>query len=315
MSVFTIPEPRFIGCDVGKTSIVVFDGATSRTQIINNQPEDLASFACGLDKHCFVVCEATGGYEADLLTALTAAGIPAHRADARKVKAFIRSFGTLGKTDAIDAKALAHYAQERNAKLPRWQAPAQDRVTLQALVLTRRDLVAQHTAFTNRLNAPTAGPAKLYLEKVRSCLTDQIKAIDTKIETILQTSQPLKIAAEVLKSMTGIGSKTAGALIALMPELGTINRWKAAALGGVAPHPYQSGQTDGYRRTKGGRPEVKRALFMAALSAAKHDPKMKLFFQRLVANGKKPIVAIVAVMRKIIVIANARIRDAYLQTI
>ena len=103
----------FIGCDVGKTTIVVFDSRDGRTTDIPNRPQDLASFAKRLDDSCLVVCEATGGHEATLLDVLVQAGIAAHRADARKVKAFIRSFGTLGKTDAINARALAEYGQER----------------------------------------------------------------------------------------------------------------------------------------------------------------------------------------------------------
>ena len=123
---------------------------------IANEPRALFDFAASLDPACFVVCEATGGYEGDLLAALIAAGVPAHRADARKVKAFIRSFGTLGKTDAIDARALARYGKDRHAELPLWQARDRDRLRLQALVLTRRDLVRDRLAYANR--APPPGP-------------------------------------------------------------------------------------------------------------------------------------------------------------
>src|SRR6476660_5825513 len=154
----------FIGCDVGKTTIVVFDSRDGRTTDIPNRPQDLASFAKRLDDSCLVVCEATGGHEATLLDVLVQAGIAAHRADARKVKAFIRSFGTLGKTDAIDARALAEYGQERQTRLPRWQAPDQYRSQLQTLVLTRRDLVAERLACTNRLGAPGAQTVQPYLE-------------------------------------------------------------------------------------------------------------------------------------------------------
>src|SRR5580658_4471874 len=126
---------RFIGCDVGKTAIVVFDAMSGRSHSIANAPQALSDFAAGLEATCFVVCEATGGYENALLAALFAAGVPAHRADARKVKAFIRSFGTLGKTDAIDARALRRYGCERHAGLTRWRARDEERVKLQSLVL------------------------------------------------------------------------------------------------------------------------------------------------------------------------------------
>lgn len=312
MSLASTPAVRFIGCDVGKIAIVVFDSASGQTRSIANQPEALARFANELDSTCLVVCEATGGYEADLLEALLDAAIPAHRADARKVKAFIRSFGTLGKTDALDAKALARYAQERQALLPRWRAHDPDRVVLQALVLTRRDLVQQQLAFSNRRLAPGAQPVHPYIDDLLACLARQIKAIEIRIEAILQASQSLKLATSILTTIPGIGPRTAAALTALMPELGSLNRRQAAALAGLAPHPRQSGNSDPYRRTAGGRPEIKRTLFMAALSAARHHPQLRLFFLKLTCNGKKPIVAITALMRKLIVIANAKLRPLHI---
>lgn len=113
--------PRVIGCDVGKAAVTVFDTLTGQTAAIANHPEALTAFAESLPRDGLVVCEATGGYEAALLVATAAAGVPAHRADARKVKAFIRSLGRIAKTDAIDARALARYGQERHAELARWR--------------------------------------------------------------------------------------------------------------------------------------------------------------------------------------------------
>jgi transposase len=308
----TVPSKvpvTFMGCDVGKASIVAFDSRDGRTRTIPNTAEGLVAFAAGLDDTCLVVCEATGGYEATLLRAMMTAGIPAHRADARKVKAFIRSFGTLGKTDGIDARALARYGQERQARLIRWQAPDQYRDQLQALVLTRRDLVAERLACNNRLSAPGADIVMPYLSAIEVCLSTQIREIEAAIEDIIHTHAPLAAAAKTLRSVAGIGATTAAALIALMPELGQLNRRQAAALAGLAPHPNQSGVNDAYRRTRGGRPEVKRVLFMAALSATKHNATLKAFYEKLTASGKKPIVALTAVMRKLIVICNGMLRQ------
>ena len=302
---------RFIGCDVGKASIVVFDSRSGRLTTIPNRRDPLEAFVASLDDACLIVCEATGGYEDALLDAAVRAGRAAHRADARKVKAFIRSFGILGKTDAIDAKALAIYAEERHARLTRWQPsdPARDR--LQALVLTRRDLVDQRVAFTNRRGAPGAEPVARYLEALLACLNTQITALDAEVEALIRVTDRLKRAETVLRTIAGIGAKTAAALLALMPELGHIDRRKAAALAGLAPHPNQSGGHDASRRTKGGRPDIKQILFMPSLSAARHDPTLSIVYKRLIANGKKPMVATIAIMRKIIVIANARLRDAF----
>jgi transposase len=301
---------HFIGCDVGKTSIVVFDSRDGQIRAVDNRPADLAKFAASLDPTCLVVCEATGGHEAALLQPLIHANCAAHRADARKVKAFIRSFGTLGKTDAIDARALAAYGRERHAKLARWQShdPARDR--LQALVLTRRDLIAERVACKNRLAAPGAAAVKPYLGKLLTCLDAQIAAITRAINALIGSHQVLAKASKALCGIVGIATTTAAALLALMPELGTLNRREAASLAGLAPHPKQSGATDAYRRTRGGRPDIKRTLFMAAMVAAHHDPIQRAFYQRLLTQGKKPLVALTAVMRKLLIIANAVLRQA-----
>lgn len=316
MSDTTTPTPtRFFGCDVGKASIVVFDSHNGRSRSVPNTPPALRAVLEDLDETCLLICEATGGYEDLLLALALEAGCPAHRADARKVKAFIRSLGTLGKTDAIDARALALYAQERHARLTRWQAPDPHRDRLQTLVVTRRDLVAQRLACSNRMAAPGAGTVASYLGQLLDCLDVQISAIDRDIAAVIRQSDDLHRAEAVLRSMAGVGPQTAAALLGLMPELGRLDRRQAAALAGLAPHPNQSGVKDAYRRTRGGRPEVKRVLFMAALSAARYNPTLKTLYQRLLGNGKKPLVALTAVMRKLIVIANAKLRDAEKQII
>jgi transposase len=176
---------------------------------------------------------------------------------------------------------------------------------------SRADLVAQRTACTNRLAAPGSQAVQTYLETVRTCLSEQIEALDGAIAETVREAGALARAETVLRSVVGIGHTTAVTLLALMPELGRIDRRQAAALAGLAPHPRQSGATDAYRRTRGGRPELKRALFLPAQTAARHDPSLKEAYQRLRQAGKKPIVAIVAIMRRLIVIANARLRDAY----
>ena len=301
---------RFLGCDVGKAEIVVFDSHDGSTRTLPNRPSDLRSFAQGLDKDCLAICEATGGYEDALLAALVAAGCPAHRADARKVKAFIRSFGTLGKTDALDARALARYGTERHAGLSRWRAPDPARERLQTLVRTRIDLVGQRVACANRLKAPGVAPVKSALEALHACLSAQIAALEAAITQTIGSIEAIATTQKALRSIRGVGPATAAALIALMPELGQIGRKQAAALAGLAPHPNQSGANDAYRRTRGGRPEIRKAIFMAAMTAARHDTDMRTAYARLVANGKKPIVALTAIMRRIIVTANARVRDA-----
>lgn len=305
----TIPT-CFIGCDVGKAEIVVFDSRSGHVTSLRNEPETLAAFAATLDETCLAICEATGGYEAHLLAALTNAGRTVHRADARKVKAFIRSFGTLGKSDRIDARALAQYGRERHDRLARWQPRDHQRDQLQLMVATRRELVRQRAACRNRQQAPGTAGVAARLHRLVKAIDEEISGLEADIEALITACEPLARTVRILRGITGIGPATAAQLTALMPELGSMGRRQAAALAGLAPHPKQSGATDAYRRTRGGRPEVKLALFMAALSAARHDPALRCFYKRLCNNGKKPIVALVAVMRKLVIIANARIRDA-----
>lgn len=307
------PVRSFIGCDVGKKEIVVFDSSRQATSRLTNEPKALAAFAASLDPDVLVICEATGGYEAALLHALVSADRPVHRGDARKIKAFIRSFGTLGKTDSIDARALARYGEERHGRLALWQPADEDRVQLNRLVLTRQDMVATRTAWRNRAQAP--GAATSLIDPIVKQLDNQIRAADQAIGALIDNCQPLRNAVATLRSITGIGPITAPALLGLMPELGALDRKQAAALAGLAPHPNQSGNREGYRKLRGGRPEVRRLLFMAALTAAKRDPGLNAFFQRLVDKGKKRIVALAAVMRKMIVIANARLRQVHLQAV
>jgi transposase len=312
MHVSTNIPTGFIGCDVGKAEIVAFDSRTGHTTKISNTGAALARFAASLDPDVLVICEATGGYEAALLDALVTAGRRVHRADARKVKAFIRSLGSLGKSDAIDACALARYGSERHDRLACWQPRDRQRDRLHLLVTARRELVRQRVAYRNRLQAPGMAPIEPRLGRILVALDAEIAGLDTDIDTLIKACQPLRQTVSVLRSIAGIGPATAAQLTALMPELGTLGRRQAAALAGLAPHPRQSGSNDAYRRTRGGRPEVKQALFMAALAATRHNPTLRNFYQRLKNNGKKPIVALIAVMRKIIVVANARIRDAQL---
>ena len=299
----------FVGCDVGKKTITIFDSGTGKTVDVVNTKAALKAFAANLLPGCLVICEATGGYEALLLDAVISAGHAIHRADARKVKSFIRSYGILAKTDAIDARALASYGRERHGLLTRWQPREQDRDMLHTLVATRSDLVRDRTACTNRLGSPGASPVAKELRGLVKSYDKAIAQLEERIAELIRSSNSLASAANTLRTIPGIGATTAAALIAYLPELGTLDRKQIASLAGLAPHPCQSGSFIGYRRTRGGRPEVKRVLFMAALSAVKHDPNLKAFFQRLKDNGKKPIVALVAAMRKLVTIANARLRD------
>lgn len=302
-----------IGCDVGKDTIVVHDSRSGRTREIDNRPAALAALVARLTPDCLLVCEATGGWENALLEAALRAGIPAHRADARKVKAFIRSLGRLAKTDRIDAEGLARYGQERADRLSRWQPTDPALLALQALVRLRRDMVVQRAACRQRLKAPGGAAIRDHVGPLVEQLDRSIAGLDDEIASLTGQTDSLRIRVETIAGIEGCGTVVATTLAALMPELGALDRKTSAALAGVAPHPYQSGKRDGYRRVRGGRVELRPVLFMAALSACRHNPTLKAFYKRLLDNGKKKIVALTAVMRKLITIINARIRDALAQ--
>ena len=157
MNPSVMPTPPVIGCDVGKNTVVVCDSRTGHTTELANRPETLTAFLADLPRTCLVVCEATGGYETALLLAAAELGMPAHRADARRVKAFIRSLGRIAKTDRIDAHGLARYGQDRHADLPRWRPADTGRDDLRTLVRLRTQLVKQRAALTNQIKAAGAG--------------------------------------------------------------------------------------------------------------------------------------------------------------
>ena len=305
----------FAGFDVSKDSVCLHHRTTGRTGTIPNRPAELRRAARSLPPGTLCVCEPTGGHERLLLEVLRAEGLPCHRADARKVKAYIRSLGIHGKTDAIDARALARYGERRHADLAQWAEPDGRRDELRALDARRRDLVRMRTAEKNRAKAPGAkGRIAGSCKRMPALIEDELREIGGAMDALIAASGGLSRRREVLTSLKGVGAATANTLIASMPELGAITGKQAASLAGVAPHPRQSGKRNACRRMTGGRPEIKQALFMAALVAARHNPELRQKYQRFISDGgKKPIVANSIIMRNIIVILNAKVRDMILE--
>lgn len=310
MSLSVMSARHVIGCDVGKATIIAYNSLSGQVTDIPNNPDALKAFMDTVPTGCLIVCEATGGYEFALLRAAVETGVPAHRANARRIKAFIRSFGQLAKTDPIDAQAITRYGQDRFAELPRWKPAGTLRDDLRALVRLRTQLVKQRTALTNQIKAPGSDAAKPHLQALIDSFCEQLDRIEAQINRLVQSDPAVAQVVTIIQHIPGCGPVTAVTVAALMPELGSMTGRQAASLAGLAPHPDSSGKRDGYRRTRGGRPEIKRSLFMAAMAARNHNPELKVVFQRLIDDGKKPIVAITALMRKLIVIINARIRDA-----
>ena len=304
---------QVLGFDVAKDTVTFFDTRTQTTRTIANERRTLRANLKHCDGRCLVVCEPTGGHERLLLEECLRLGLPVHRADTLKLKSFIRSFGTLGKTDAIDAELLAAYGRERWPILALWTLPGPDQDRLQALVRRRRELIAMRVAETNRAKAPGAPGLAASFKAMLRAIEAQIAQVDRLIEALIAGSTSLSRRRAICAAMAGLSRQTAASLLGLMPELGSLSRRQAAALAGLAPHPNDSGTLKGYRRMRGGRRDIPAILFMPALCAARGKGEFAAFYKRLVANGKKPIVALAAVMRKIVITLNARLRDAELQ--
>jgi transposase len=262
------PLDRVLGLDVAKASVVLFDPISGRTWTVANQSPSLIEALAPFADYELMVCEATGGHERAALEAAQSVGLAAHRADAAKVKNYIRSLGGAAKTDDIDARWLSRYGQERGDGLARWQAPQASRDALAGLVRLRQDLVAQRTAAKNRRSAPCDDLVSAFLDRQIRFLDGEISALGKAIAQQIKDDPSLADAQDRLREHKGFGSVAISTLLALVPELGQLNRRQAACLTCLAPHPRDSGQTFGRRRTgRSGRDGVRPALFMAALSA------------------------------------------------
>lgn len=302
----------FMGIDMGKYSFVVNVFGEKTTNEYENTSAGIAQFTQDQKTHlpdALCVVEATGGYESAFLYACVEKAYAVHRADARKVKFFIHSFGCAAKTDALDAKALAHYAKERAEKLTLFTPSSKTMIALFHLVQRRNDLKSMLVAEKNRHQSPGLSSVKKGIETIIKLLEKESANIILKIKTLIKEDPVLQAKMNRLKSVPGIGDVVAFELIIRLPELGTLSRKKIAALAGLAPRANQSGKFTGYQRTGHGRSGIKPMLFMAAMAATHSKTPLREFYEKLVSNGKKKMVALTALMRKILVIANARLKE------
>lgn len=254
-----------------------------------------------------VICEATGGYERAVVAALHAAAIPVSVINPARVRQFARASGELAKTDPIDAARLTAFGQ---AFRPEPTPPrTATEIKLAALITRRVQLLELHVAERQRA-ATTTEPAlrKLFAPWLAQ-MEKQIAKVEALIEELLAGQPILHHRVRRLDEIVGVGTLTAVTVLATMPELGQLNRRQAAALAGLSPYNRDSGQWAGKRYISGGRSEVRRGLYMAALSASRSNHVLKPFFQRLIAAGKPAKVALTAVMRKLIVLMNHLLKN------
>lgn len=292
------------GVDVAKNWVDVV-GPDGHERVGN---DDLKAFALRVSKQSGrVAFEASGGYETPLRAALAKAGVPAIRINPRRARAFATSLGRLAKTDRVDARVIREMAMRLD--LPECPPEPKKVSQLKALQLRRRQLVEDAKREKIRLSQTSDKGTRASLARVMRLLQREIDSIETAIAGCIESSEDLRGRAALLRTAPGVGPVSATALLAEMPELGALTPRQVAALAGVAPMARDSGLRTGRRRIGGGRKGLRDVLYMAGLSAARHDPSLRAFSDRLRANGKAPKQAIIAVTRKLLIILNAMIRE------
>lgn len=301
-------ENVYIGIDVSKAWLDVAvepGGQFWRTENTEQAIAELAERFKDLSPACIVV-EATGGYEARLVTRLCEANLPVARVNPGRVRKFAQGLNWLAKTDKIDAKLLTRFGEKANPRLT--QLPKEHEKRLAALVKRRKQVLDMLVAEKNRLE--TADPDVIqYIQDSSTVLQKQLDELDQAIQALIDHTPDLKNKQDLLLTVPGVGKVTASTLTSQLPELGTCSRKEIAALVGTAPFSHDSGKKRGRRSIKGGRPSVRSVLYMAALSATRFNPVIKAFYHRLLQAGKETKVALVACMRKLITFLNAMIRD------
>ena len=298
-----------VGVDVCKDRLDVGLWPSGKTFSETNDTKGIVRLVKRLSKRQprLVVLESTGGLEVPVALEMGEAGVPYRIVNPRQVRDFAKALGQLAKTDRIDALVLARWAESANLE-PK-PLPDVERRELRALVMRRSQLVDSLVAEKNRLRGEMVPKVRKSVMASIAWLKRQIGQLEEELDRTIKDNPTFSEGNKLLQSTPGIGKNTANRLQACLPELGTLTRGGIAALVGVAPLCRDSGKTHGRRFCWGGRAEVRSALYMAALVASRYNPVIRNIYQRLRARGKPAKVALVACMRKLLVILNAIMRD------
>ena len=301
--------PLYLGLDVAKATVELASEPAGLGGQFPTDPSGLAALVaqCQVQPVALIVLEATGGYEAPVAAVLATAGLPVAVVNPRQVRDFARALGRLAKTDRIDAQVLALFG----ARLQPPPRPLPDAATqeLEAVLLRRRQLLEMLHAERQRLPRARGREVRRNLRAHIRWLERSLIDTDATLETLIQASPLWRVQDQLLQSVPGVGPTLARTLLGLLPELGQLDRRQIAALVGLAPLARDSGTQRGQRHCWGGRPALRTGLYMAALVAARWNPVLRPFYQRLRAGGKPAKVALVAVARKLLTILNAMMRD------
>jgi transposase len=306
--------PRFnhiVAFEVSKAELVVHTLPADRQQTIANTPaavrrllkaEQRSNHELGPGP-LLVVCEATGGYERHVLEAAHALGLATHRAHGSRTRLFARFNGKLAKTDKIDARLIARYGLTPD--LPLHVPPSPEQAALRQLRQRRDEIQQMLRMEANRTEHASLKRLRTSLHQHKRWLQDELKAIEAEIADLIGHSPELGRKATLMQSLKGVGPHTAAAILAYLPEIGTLSKATAAAICGLAPIANDSGKHNGRRHISGGRAAIRASLYMAALVARHHNPTIKAFAQNLKQRGKPNKLILTAIMRKLIVILNA----------
>jgi len=299
----------FVGIDVSKDRLDVHVLPSGEGFSVTHEAEGVSGLVERLKglSPVTVALEATGGFEVVAAGMLASAGLPVVVVNPAQVRAFAQALGRRAKTDPVDAWVIARFVEATRPPLRPLAAAEQQ--LLSDLATRRRQILQMLTAERQRLSRTLEPRLKKSLMRLIRALEKELGQIDTDIDQAVRASPVWRRKADLMQTVPGVGKLTARALLAEMPELGSLDRRQAAALAGLAPFTRQSGRWRGKSFIGGGRPQARGALFMAALSASRFNPPLKVFHQRLIAAGKPKLVALVAVARKLLLIINAILRD------
>jgi transposase len=299
----------YIGIDVSKAGLDVHVRPGGRKAHFNNDQEGRSALGAWLSPLRVerVVMEATGGYERKAARELQRRGFHVCVVNPARVRSFAQASACLAKTDRLDAAVLAHFAQVFDP--PPAPKPSETEARLAQFASARETLVADKTRLSNQMDLLDNPELERLLADLLERIEEKIDELERLMHRCVQDQDDLSRRYQQLMAVPGIGKVTAVSLLAFLPELGKVSRHAIAALVGVAPFARESGTMRGYRRIAGGRANVRRALFMASLSAVRHNPVLKAFYKRLVESGTSKKQALIACVRKLVTILNAMVRD------
>jgi transposase len=303
----------FIGVDVSQDHLDVHVRPAALRHRFANTAEGIAALVAFVQPHAAerLVFESTGPYQKAAVGALLAAGLPAVVVNARQVRDFAKAMNYLAKTDTIDAAVIAHFAEVATTTVRPLES--QELCDLRELYDRRGQLVRMLAAEKNQRHSATVARASAKvlksIDKHIDFLEGHIQDLEKRLDGIVESSATFQARNEILQTITGIGPQVSRTLLAYLPELGRASRQSITALVGLAPFNDDSGDHTGQRHIRGGRSKVRVGLYQAAIAAIRHCPRMKAYYAALKARGKASRVAIIAIARKILVLANALVRD------